>query len=130
MRHRLGEKESLARKRKYEEKKMLEEFKELEIEMHKLTGEKNQIEGTHKALKEEFQQRQANKKGPSEHDAINELIKVDPGKYTTLMTDLAMGAPSAGPAPIWATLPFLERPEDGINPDPKKALKNEIDRLR
>ena len=54
LRHRLGEKESLARKRKEEEKKITEEFKELEIEMHKLTGEKNQIEGTHKALKEEF----------------------------------------------------------------------------
>ena len=57
MRHRLGEKESLARKVKEEEKKVVLAFKELEIEMHKLTGEKNQIEGTHKALKEEFQQR-------------------------------------------------------------------------
>ena len=42
---------------KEEEKKVVLAFKELEIEMHKLTGEKNQIEGTHKALKEEFQQR-------------------------------------------------------------------------
>ena len=55
---------------------------------------------------------------------------MDPGKYTTLMTDLAMGAPSTGPAPIWSTLPFLERHENGTRGDSKRGLKDEIDRLR
>ena len=55
LRHRLQEKEKLQRKRKEEEKQIVADFKEIEIEMHKLTGEKNQIEGQHKALKEEFQ---------------------------------------------------------------------------
>ena len=41
-----------------------------------------------------------------------------------------MGAPSTGAAPIWATLPFLERPEDGVHSDPKRALKTEIEALK
>ena len=58
------------------------------------------------------------------------LIKMDATKYSTLMTDLAMGAPARGAAPIWASLPFLEQPVTKPDADPKKALKAEIDRLR
>ena len=48
------------------------------------------------------------------------LIKMDATKYSTLMTDLAMGAPAQGAAPIWATLPFLEQPLTRPDADPKK----------
>ena len=72
-----------------------------------------------------------NKKGPSEVDAVTGLMKNHPDKYSTLMTDLAMGAHGPSAAPIWANLPFLEqleqRPEQQ---DDKRMLKNEIDRLR
>ena len=72
------------------------------------------------------------KQGPSEQDAVNGLLKMDAAKYSTLMTDLAMGAPGATGAPIWANLPFLEQVQDrqGEQADPKKQMKNEIDRLR
>jgi len=54
---------------------------------------------------------------------------MDPTKYTTTMVDLAMGAPQ-GAGPIWANLPFLEPAVERPNDDPKKGLKNDIDRLR
>ena len=52
------------------------------------------------------------KQGPSEQDAVNGLMKMDAAKYSTLMTDLAMGAQGSGAAPIWANLPFLEQAKD------------------
>ena len=55
---------------------------------------------------------------------------MDAAKYSTLMTDLAMGVPPQGNAPIWANLPFLEQHEVKRSEDPKKQLKSEIDRLR
>ena len=55
---------------------------------------------------------------------------MDAAKYSTLMTDLAMGVPAQGSAPIWANLPFLEQTEIKGNEDPKKQMKAEIDRLR
>ena len=32
-----------------------------------------------------------NRKGPTEQDAVNGLLRMDAAKYSTLMTDLAMG---------------------------------------
>ena len=55
---------------------------------------------------------------------------MDAAKYSTLMTDLAMGVPAQGSAPIWANLPFLEQVGVRSDEDPKKQLKAEIDRLR
>lgn len=82
-------------------------YNEQEVLMHKLTGETNQIEGSHKAIQEEYKQRQESRVGPSENDAVHGLLKMDAAKYSNLMTDLAMGEP-ASHAPIWANLPFLE----------------------
>ena len=59
-------------------------------------------------MQEEFKTRQDARKGPTENDAVHGLIKMDAAKYSTLMTDLAMGVPTQGNAPIWANLPFLE----------------------
>lgn len=98
--------------------------------MHKLTGETNQIEGSHKAIQEEYKQKQESRVGPSENDAVHGLLKMDAAKYSNLMTDLAMGEP-ASHAPIWANLPFLEQAQQKPDQqDPKKQLKSEIDRLR
>ena len=62
------------------------------------------------------------KQGPSEQDAVNGLMKMDAAKYSTLMTDLAMGAQGSSAAPIWANLPFLEQAKDkqGEQGDPRK----------
>ena len=98
--------------------------------MNQLKGETQQIEGSHKAVQEEFKERQDNRKGPSEQDAVHGLIKMDAAKYSTLMTDLAMGVPTQGNAPIWANLPFLEQTQQRSDGDPKKMIKDEIDRLR
>ena len=68
--------------------------------------------------------------GPTENDAVHGLIKMDAAKYSTLMTDMAMGVPTQGNAPIWANLPFLEQTEMKTDGDPKKQMKSEIDRLR
>jgi hypothetical protein len=54
---------------------------------------------------------------------------MDPSKYATTMVDLAMGV-NQGAGPIWANLPFLEPAVERPNDDPKKGLKNDIDRLR
>jgi len=55
---------------------------------------------------------------------------MDAAKYSQLMTDMAMGVPAQGNAPIWANLPFLEQAGVRSDDDPKKQLKAEIDRLR
>lgn len=68
--------------------------------------------------------------GPNEQDAFNGLLKMDATKYSTLMTDLAMGAPAPGSAPKWVDLPFLEQPGKVANADPKKEMKAEIVRLQ
>ena len=109
---------------------MVNSFKEQEVKMNQLKGETQQIEGSHKVVQEEFKDRQDNRKGPSEQDAMHGLIKMDAAKYSTLMTDLAMGVPSQGNAPIWANLPFLEQTVQAENGDPLKQCKAEIDRLR
>ncbi len=56
---------------------------------------------------------------------------MDAAKYTNLMTDLAMGVAPQNAAPIWANLPFLEQQQENpADNDPKKTIKNEIERLR
>ena len=59
------------------------------------------------------------------------LLRTDPGMYTTMMTDLAMGQ-VPGAEPIWAKLPFLERGGQGVDEkkDPKNYLRDEIDKLK
>ena len=46
----------------------------------------------HSKVKENYVEKIENKKGPSEVDAVTGLMKNHPDKYSTLMTDLAMGA--------------------------------------
>jgi len=70
-------------------------------------------------------------KGPTEQDAVQGLINLDPAKYASMMTDLAMGGTGAG-RPLWANLPFLERPSGagGDKMDPKKRVLDEITTLK
>jgi hypothetical protein len=98
--------------------------------LQKLKGETSYLSGEHGKAKEVFKEAHANR-GPTEHDAVKGLIDTDPAKYTTMMTDLAMGG-GASAAPIWANLPFLERgPADSLEGmDTKERLFDDIGKLK
>ena len=83
--------------------------------LSKLKGETNYLEGEHSKAREDFKEQHANKQ-VNEYDVAKGLVNTDPTKYTTMMTDLAMGA-DAGAEPIWAKLPFLERGSLETNKD-------------
>ena len=93
-----------------------------------LKGENENLEGKHKQIKGDFQEKFDKRGGPNQQDAFNGLLKMDASKLTTTMVDLAMGAQSA--APIWANLPFLEPVPNKPGTDEKKILRDELDRIR
>ena len=128
---RLQQREKDARAAKQKETEVTEELTTQRETLARLKGVVTVLQGEHGKAKEDFREMQANR-GPTEQDAMQGLLKADPGAYTTMMTDLAMGVGAAGSEPLWAKLPFLERAgttnEEVQNP--KERLLEEIGRLK
>lgn len=129
LQQRLAAKEKSARLLKDQENTVLQTLQENKLEHEGLERDKRDLEHKHSKIKVDFNDKFDKERGPSEQDAFNGLLKMDPTKYASTMVDLAMGVPQDA-GPIWANLPFMETIATKPDDDPKKEILKELERLK